>query len=201
MLKKPKFKIGRRLGPGVYDKCQTAKFSVSSGKFGGAERKRPKILTEYGSQLLEKQKIRFSYGLTERQLANYVKKAFHLKGANMAAKFYEDLESRLDNVIYRMGLAASRRAARQMVSHGHFRVNEKRVTIPSYKTKLGEIIKIREGSKGKKIFDNLAEKLKDYSAPAWLSFDLAKMEGKISAKPQNVETFLDLNAVLEFYSR
>ncbi len=201
MISKPKFKIGRRLGAGVYDKCQTPKFSASSGKNALPGARRPKALSEYGAQLIEKQKVRFSYGITERQLSNYVEKASHIKGAGTAEKFYEGLESRLDNVVYRMGLAPSRRAARQMVSHGHFIVNDHKVTIPSYEVKIGDIVKIREGSKVKKIFDNLVEKLKDYTAPTWLSFDPVKMEGKILAKPKNVETFLDLNAVLEFYSR
>ena len=201
MIKKPKFKIGRRLGAGVYDKCQTSKFSASSGKFGGPNMRRPKALSEYGAQLIEKQKIRFSYGITERQLSNYVKKALRIKGAGTTEKFYEGLEYRLDNAIYRMGLANSRRAARQMVSHGHFIVNDRKVTIPSYEVKIGDIIKIREGSKSKKIFDNLIERMKDYNPPAWISFDPNKMEGKVLDKPKNVETFLDLNAVLEFYSR
>jgi small subunit ribosomal protein S4 len=201
MISKPKFKIGRRLGAGVYDKCQTAKFSSSSGKFAGPGARRPKALSEYGAQLIEKQKIRFSYGITERQLSNYVEKASHIKGAGTAEKFYEELEFRLDNVVYRMGLAPSRRAARQMVSHGHFIVNSHRITIPSFEVKVGDIIKIREGSKSKKIFDNLTEKLKEYNSPPWLSFDVSKMEGFILAKPKNAETFLDLNAVLEFYSR
>jgi len=201
MITKPKFKICRRLGPGVYDKCQTSKFSTTSGKFAGPGARRPKAPTEYGAQLIEKQKVRFSYGITERQLSNYVKKASHIKGAGTAEKFYEGLESRLDNAVYRMGLAASRRAARQMVSHGHFVVNDKKVTIPSYELKIGDVIKIREGSKTKKIFEGMAEKLKDYTAPEWIVFDLNKMEGKVLAKPKKVETFIDLNAVLEFYSR
>ena len=202
MISKPKFKICKRLGPGVYDKCQTHKFSAASGKFGAASAHRPKALSEYGTQLIEKQKIRFSYGINERQLSNYVKKAtHHIKGAHTAEKFYEELESRLDNVIYRMGLASSRRAARQMVSHGHFIVNDTKVTVPSYMLNVGDVIKIREGSKAKKIFTGLAEKMKEYSPPAWVSFDLSRMEGKILDKPKNIETFLDLNAVLEFYSR
>ena len=200
MISKPKFKICRRLGPGVYDKCQTTKFSASSSKsFSGG--KRPKAPTEYGVQLIEKQKIRFSYGISERQLSNYVKKVSSVKGAGTADKLYEGLESRLDNVIYRMGLASSRRAARQMVSHGHFVVNNHRVTVPSFEVKIGDVIKIREGSKVKKIFLNLTEKLKDYTAPTWVSFDLNNMEGRILAKPKNIETFLNINAVLEFYSR
>ncbi|OGJ02904.1 30S ribosomal protein S4 [Candidatus Nomurabacteria bacterium RIFCSPLOWO2_12_FULL_46_14] len=200
MLKKPKFKIGRRLGPGVYDKCQTPKFSAASGKFGAFSR-RPKALSDFGAQLLEKQKVRFSYGINERQLGNYVKKASRRLGAGTTDKFYEELESRLDNVVYRLGVAPTRRAGRQMVSHGHFTVNDRKVTIPSYKVKIGDMIKIREGSKSKKIFEGLAEKLKDYNVPAWLSFDLGAMEGRISAAPKNMESFFDLNAVLEFYSR
>ena len=199
MQKKPKFKICRRLGPGVYDKCQTPKFSASakSGPIG----RRPKAPSEYGAQLLEKQKVRFSYGITERQLANYVRKAAHLKGAGIVPKLYESLESRLDNAVYRMGLAPSRRAARQMVSHGHFIVNGHRVTVPSYELKSGDVIQIREGSKIRKIFENLTERLKDYNAPPWITFDIESMSGKMLEKPQNPETFLDLNAVLEFYSR
>ena len=200
MISKPKFKICRRLGPGVYDKCQTAKFSSSAVKsFSGG--KRPKAPTEYGIQLIEKQKIRFLYGITERQLSNYVKKVSDIKGALTAQMLYEGLESRLDNVVYRMGLGASRRATRQMVSHGHFIVNNHRVTIPSYEVRIGDVIKIREGSKIKKIFENLTDKLKDYIAPSWVSFDLNNLEGRILAKPKNIETFLDINTVLEFYSR
>ncbi|KKQ04247.1 MAG: 30S ribosomal protein S4 [Parcubacteria group bacterium GW2011_GWB1_36_5] len=201
MLSKPKFKICRRLGPGVYDKCQTSKFRAVSSKGGLLGARRPKALSEYGVQLIEKQKIRFSYGITERQLSNYVKKASLFKGAGTAEKLYEELEFRLDNAIYRMGLGSSRRATRQMVSHGHFIVNGKKITIPSYKLKSGDIIKIREGSKTKKIFNNIAEKLKDYNPPVWVVFDINILEGKILDKPKNTESFLDLNAVLEFYSR
>jgi small subunit ribosomal protein S4 len=88
-----------------------------------------------------------------------------------------------------------------MVSHGHFIVNSHKVTVPSYSVKVADLIKIREGSKIKKIFDNLVEKLKEYNTPVWMTFDPIKMEGKILAKPKNTETFPDLNAVLEFYSR
>ena len=164
MISKPKFKICRRLGAGVYDKCQTAKFASSATK-SLPSGKRPKAPTEYGTQLIEKQKIRFSYGISERQLSNYVKKASQIKGAGTAEKLYEQLESRLDNVVYRMGLGASSRATRQMVSHGHFIVNNHRVTIPSFELKIGDVVKIREGSKSKKLFENLTDRLKDYNAP------------------------------------
>jgi small subunit ribosomal protein S4 len=199
MINKPKFKIGRRLGAGVYDKCQTSKFSTSSGGFSSRPKRRRNV-SEYGLQLIEKQKIRFSYGISEKQLSNYVKKASATK-LGTAERFYEMLESRLDNVVYRMGLAPSRRAARQMVSHGHFVIAGHRVKVPSFSVKEGDIIQVREGSKGKKIFADLEIKLKDYTAPDWLSFDQGKMEGKILGKPKNTDSFLDLNAVLEFYSR
>jgi small subunit ribosomal protein S4 len=88
-----------------------------------------------------------------------------------------------------------------MVSHGHFIVNDKRVTIPSYEVKKGDVIKIREGSKVSKLFTDLETRLKDYTNPAWVSFDAKKLEGHVLDKPKNTETFLDLNAVLEFYSR
>ncbi|HTE48650.1 MAG TPA: 30S ribosomal protein S4 [Candidatus Paceibacterota bacterium] len=198
MISKPKFKICRRLGPGVYDKCQTPKFRTAS--FSGSAR-RPKAPSEYGAQLIEKQKIRFSYGITERQLSNYVKRAIEKKGVETAAMLYAGLESRLDNAVYRMGLGSSRRSSRQMVSHGHFMVNDKKVTIPSYELKSGDSIKVRVGSKGKGIFENIAEKIKDYSPPGWVAFDANLMEGKILDKPKNTEGFIDLNAVLEFYSR
>ncbi len=200
MISKPKFKICRRLGPGVYDKCQTAKFSATTGKMALAGARRPKALTEYGTQLIEKQKLRFSYGISERQLSNYVEKA-SLTSSNSAEELYSKLESRLDNVIYRMGLGVSRRACRQMVSHGHFIVNNKRITIPSYELRTGDIVKIREGSKGKKIFSNIIENLKDYHPPVWVNFDTGAMEGHILNKPKNTESFIDLNAVLEFFSR
>ncbi len=201
MISKPKFKICRRLGPGVYDKCQTSKFKAASFKSGLPGAHRPKALSEYGTQLIEKQKIRFSYGITEHQLSNYVRKASLVKGAGATEKLYEELEFRLDNAVYKMGLSSSRRAARQMVSHGHFVVNDRRVTIPSYELKPGDVIKIREGSKKKKIFENIAEKIKDYNSPTWITFDVNAMEGKILDKPKNTESFFDLNAVLEFYSR
>lgn len=199
MISKPKYKICRRLGGGVYDKCQTPKFSATTG--GKKFNARPKALSEYGTQLIEKQKTRFSYGISENQLSNYVKKALKLGGVGTVDRFYERLESRLDNVIYRLGLSASRRSARQMVSHGHFLVNDRKVTIPSYEMKKGDVIKIREGSKSKAIFKELNTNLKDFVFPAWLVFDINKLEGRVLDKPKNTESFLDLNAVLEFYSR
>ena len=201
MIKKPKYKIGRRLGAGVFEKCQTPKFVASSQRKTKSSSKRPKALSEYGQQLIEKQKVRFSYGITERQLGNYVKEASSIKGGSIQEHLFEMLESRLDNVAYRLGIAHTRRLARQMVSHGHFLVNGKRTTVPSYKLKVGDAVTAREGSKGSVLFTNIGERLKSYNQPAWLSFDQASIEGKVIGKPKNTEGFLNLGSVLEFYSR
>lgn len=202
MIKKPKYKIGRRLGAGVFEKCQTQKFALSEARHAKTRgRKRPRALSDYGLQLLEKQKIRYSYGLTEKQFVNYVKDAIKTKGVNAADKLYESLESRLDNTVYRLGIADTRSMARQMVSHGHLTVNGRRVTIPSYKVKVGDIVSAREGSRKSVLFSNLSKKLKDYNFPGWLTFDVNKIEAVVQGKPKNDQTFLDFNTVLEFYSR
>lgn len=201
MEKKPKYKIGRRLGAGVFDKCQTSKFVASSQRKAKSNNKRPKPLSEYGQQLIEKQKIRFSYGITERQLSNYVKEASSKKGGSIQERLFEMLEHRLDNVVYRLGLANSRRLARQMVSHGHIKVNNIRVTIPSYRVKIDDIVTPRDGSRTSALFANLPERLKAYKQPVWLSLDVNKIEGKVTAKPKNTEGFINLGSVLEFYSR
>jgi small subunit ribosomal protein S4 len=202
MINGPKFKICRRLGSAIYEKCQTQKFVISearhSKKKGG---KKPKALSGYGSQLLEKQKIRFSYGVSEKQFSNYVKASTEKKGVSATDMLYEKLESRLDNVVYRLGLAHTRALARQMVSHGHITVNDVKTTVPSYSVKKGDVIRIREGSKSSVMFADLDKKLKNYSIPSWLSFDLGKSEATVAGKPSNTEGFLNFNAVLEFYSR
>jgi small subunit ribosomal protein S4 len=200
MEKKPKYKIGRRLGAGVYEKCQTPKFIASAQRKAKSSTKRPKPLSEYGQQLIEKQKVRFSYGITERQLSNYVKEASVMKGS-IQEHLFELLESRLDNVVYRLGLAHTRRLARQMVSHGHFKVNGTRTTVPSYRVKANDVITPREGSKQSALFANVAEKMKVYKQPAWLTLAGDTIEGKITGKPKNTEGFLNLGSVLEFYSR
>ncbi|MCA9353332.1 30S ribosomal protein S4 [Candidatus Nomurabacteria bacterium] len=194
-----KYKICKRLGNAVYDKCQTQKFALSESRRSVGTRKKPAKLSIYGQQLKEKQKIRFTYGITEKQFGNYVKKATASKTPH--EKLSLELESRLDNVVYRMGLANSRRFARQMVSHGHISVNGRKVTIPSFSVKSGDVISIKEGSKAKPIFNTLDKKLKDYMSPSWLNFDAAKGEGKVVSSPTTVDDVFDWNAVFEFYSR
>ncbi|MBP6855048.1 MAG: 30S ribosomal protein S4 [Candidatus Pacebacteria bacterium] len=200
MITGPKYKMCRRLGSGVFEKCQTQKYTLSEGR-KSTSGKRPKQLSGYGEQLLEKQRIRFSYGVSEKQFKNYVKYASSIKGANASEKLYESLEARLDNITYRLGLAHTRNLSRQMVSHGHILVNGKRTTVPSFKVKIGDVITIREGSKKSVLFAELEKKQKTYSMPNWLSFDTARMEGKVIGVPKNADAFLNFNAVLEFYSR
>ncbi len=199
----PKYKIARRLGPAVFEKTQTQKFQLSEARHARKKSdKRPKQLSDYGLQLVEKQRVRFSYGITEKQLANYVKKATETKGANSAEKVFTLLETRLDNVVYRLGIAHTRRLARQMVSHGHFLVNGKRTTVPSYAVKVGDVITAREGSKKSVLFADLAKKLQNYSVPKWLSFDTEKISAKVEGAPV-FETggAINLMTVLEYYSR
>ncbi len=197
MKTRKKYKLCRRLGPGVYEKCQTPKFLAAQKVVVG----RKKAASDYGLQLIEKQKLRFGYGVSERQLRNYVREAQTAKGMHITDKLFELLESRLDNVVYRLGLAHTRNLARQMVSHGHILVNGTRTTIPSYRVREGDKVSIRIGSQKSPLFSNLDEKLKKYSAPTWLSFDAGENAGMVKGMPKNTEQFVDLGSVLEFYSR
>ncbi|MDQ5901502.1 MAG: small subunit ribosomal protein [Patescibacteria group bacterium] len=202
MIIGPKYKICRRLGSGVFDQCQTQKFMASEGKKSPKASKGPrKQLSEYGMQLNEKQKIRFSYGISEKQLSNYVETATTTKGAIASEKLYELLETRLDNVIYRSGLAVTRRLARQMASHGHFLVNGVKTNVPSYHLSIGDKISVKEGSKSSVLFQNTDKKLEKFNVPAWLSLNADKLEVEVRGVPKKDDAFLDFNTVLEFYSR
>ena len=164
MLSKPKYKICKRLGSGVYEKCQTEKFALSEARVKKTFKRR-RNLSDYGRQLLEKQKVRFTYGITEKQLRKYVSRAVITK--EPAAELYKGLETRLDNTVYRLGFAPTRRAARQMVSHGHIIINTKRMTVPSHIVKKGDIIEVREASKDKTLFVGNSETISAHTAPKW----------------------------------
>lgn len=196
---KSKFKIGKRLGASVFEKCQTQKFALSEARSKKLSKRRG-TLSDFGKQLIEKQKMRFTYGISEKQFSRYVSEA--MEDAQPAIALGRILESRLDSVAYRLGLAPTRRAARQMTSHGHLTVNGKRMNVPSHKVRVGDVVAVREGSKGHGLFASLAEK--EMSAvPQWLSFDYALLSGKVLAVPTLIpgEGTLDFPAVLEFYSR
>lgn len=198
----PKYKICRRLGEKVFPKCQTAKFVIAPDrKKKGKHASRG--LSEYGQQLLEKQKVKYTYGISEKQFANYVKAIKAVKGSNHSEALFKVLESRLDNIVFRMGLVGTRRFARQAVSHGHITVNGRRVTVPSSQIKVGDKVAIRKESRDNGIFKGLEERLKGYTAPNWVIYDLGKNDGEVKAAPAMGagETTLHFNTIFEFYSR
>ncbi len=201
MIIGPRYKKARYLGATVFTKTQTQKYAIRAQSAPKAKRGRGGK-SEYGTQMLEKQKARYSYGVSSGQFTNYVKSALKTTGDN-AKNLIGLLESRLDNVVVRSGFARSRSASRQMVSHGHIKVNGTIVTIPSYSVRVGDIISIRDGSKGKGIFTKLDEELKNTQAPAWVNVDPEKKEIKVISNPvaDTQELLFDVKAVLEFYTR
>ena len=194
-----KYKICRRLGPGVYEKCQTQKFVISQAK--RKNDKRPKQLSDFGTQLIEKQKVRFSYGVSERQMRNYVRVAMESRGQSPADKLFELLESRLDNIVYRLGIAHTRALARQIVAHGHILVNGKRLKVASHLVGVGDVITPREESKKSPLFTEIDKRLKSYTVPNWLKLDSNTLVASVQKKQKNTEGYLNLNTVIEFYSR
>lgn len=190
----------RRFGEKLCDspKCPVVKRNYPSGQHGQSQ-KRAKV-SGYGKQLKEKQKAKWMYGLMERQFRKYVEEAARKTGDT--GKFLLTyLESRLDNVIYRCGLAPSRAAARQMVSHGHITVNGKKVNIPSYRVRVGEVIAVKEGKKNKKLFENKAQTLQKVEPPAWLALDANNLSAKVLNVPGNSNPNFNPKVIIEFYSR
>ncbi len=203
MITPPRYKVARRLGASTYEKTLSPKFALrSQQKSGRKEFTRPK--TDYGMKMLEKQRVRFSYGISERQFSGYVRGANESKSANRSEVLYTSLESRLDNVVFRAGLSNnSRQSARQLVSHGHITVNGKRVTIPSFKVSVDDLISISKRSVGKKIFEGLDKKLAEVKNPAWLALNIEKKEVKVQGTPKTdqAEFYATLRSILEFYKR
>jgi small subunit ribosomal protein S4 len=198
----PKYKIAKRLGAPIFEKTQTQKFALSQARGGKREKRGGGQMSDYKKQLIEKQKLRYTYGITEKQLRRYVKESIERSG-QPAAVLVERLESRLDNVIYRMGLVKTRRMARQVVSHGHIVVGGKRFTVPSHEVKTGDIITIREGSRTSGLFAPLHEGYDGAGIPGWVSFDVKKMAGEVKGTPHSEpsQRLFDVEQVLEYYSR
>ena len=202
----PKYKICKRLGAGVFEKCQTQKFALS-------EARNPRIKksggmrgggSNFGVQLLEKQKARFTYGISERQFFRYVKEAMERKGSDSSRDLVSRLEARLDNVAYRAGYAATRRQARQLAAHGHLTINGRRVTTPSYKVEKGDVVAIREGSRTSPFFATVAEKALERVLPNWLKQNEADVYSVIAtASPELAQTELQFDpaVIIQFYSR
>ncbi|MBI5401227.1 30S ribosomal protein S4 [Candidatus Wolfebacteria bacterium] len=167
---------------------------------GAHGKSRRRALSEFGQQLLEKQKIMVSYGLREAQMRKMFKEALGKKEA-VSDAIVNLLERRLDNVVYRLGFAPSRIMARQFVSHGHILVNGRKVTIPSYRVKIGDIVVVKPASLLRLIFKDLAANIKKYEVPNWLNVDKEKLEGKIKSLPRDIEIPFDISLVVDYYSR
>ncbi|PIR57907.1 MAG: 30S ribosomal protein S4 [Parcubacteria group bacterium CG10_big_fil_rev_8_21_14_0_10_38_31] len=203
-------KICRRAGAKLFlkgERCITPKCAMVTkpytpgalGKSGG-KRKGRRGSSEYGTQLRDKQVVKFSYGLRERQFVNYVKEASKKKGV-ASLELVKLLESRLDNVVYRLGFTSNRASSRQLVSHGHITINGRRNNIPSYRVKTGDLIGIRGGSVGKGPFEGLADRWQKFESPTWLTLDKEKKEAIVTGDAVSDDTRFNFNSIIELYSR
>jgi small subunit ribosomal protein S4 len=179
-------------------KCSFERRPTPPGQHGVRRRK----MGDYGIQLREKQKVRRVYGVLERQFRNYYRVAESHTGVTGEA-LLQSLETRLDNVVFRLGFASSRAQARQLVNHGHFAVNGVPSNIASYALKPGDRVEVRESRRGREAFKVVKETLRSHTAPDWLSLDAAKLSGTVVSMPRRDQMPLDLSEqlVVEYYSR
>ena len=175
-------------------------YSKTSNKNPGGQRRAKK--SEYAMQLTEKQKVKFVYGMQERQFRGYYEKASRAEG-NTGEVLLSMLERRLDNVVYRLGYASTRREARQLVNHGHFTVNGKRVNIPSFLVKVGDLVAVCEASVSKPRFKKMKEDDAFVAAPKWLDRDKNTLQGKVVAIPTKEDTDFEIaeHLIVELYSK
>ena len=200
----PKLKLSRREGTDLFLKSgvraidSKCKIDTAPGQHGA---RKPR-LSDYGSQLREKQKVRRMYGILERQFRNYYKEANRLKG-NTGENLLVLLEGRLDNVVYRMGFAATRAEARQLVSHKAIVVNGRVVNIPSFQVSVDDVIAVREKSKKQSRIKASLELAEQKEKPTWLEVDAAKMEGVFKRVPERSDLSADINEhlIVELYSK
>ena len=191
----------------IAKKCRS--FDISPAVMGYGNKKstrnpggnRRKKVSEYGAQLKEKQKVKFVYGVQEKQFHKYYLKAANMKGIT-GENMLRLLELRLDNVVFRLGLAKTRRMARQVVGHGHIRVNGQKVDIPSYQVKVGDVITLRPRSAESELFKGLREGT-TVLTPKWLSFDAPNLTGNVAALPTREDIDMEVaeNMIVEYYSR
>lgn len=198
----PKGKIVRRLGINIFGNPKFDRLLERRPNPPGETKRRRPRLSEYGKQLVEKQKIRFSYGLTEKQFRIVFRNAKKMKGVtgdNMLIL----LERRLDNIIYRLGMAATRSQARQIVNHGHIHVNNRKVNIASYVVRTNDAITIKEKDSSRKLLQDLIASNIDREIPEWLSLSKVDMTGKINRLPEKTDIPIvgDEQLVVEFYSK
>lgn len=181
------------------EKCSLEKKPYIPGQHGKSRRGKP---TEYGLQLREKQKAKRFYGVQERQFRNYFEKADRQAGVT-GDNLLTMLERRLDNVVYRMGLGSSRKEARQLVNHGHFLVNGRKVNIPSMLVKVGDTISVREKSKESPKFKELQAQAAYRTPPEWLEINAETLTGRVIAYPkrEQIDAPIDEHLIVELYSR
>lgn len=202
----PVCRLCRREGAKLYlkgDRCYSGKCAIDRrGYAPGQHGQGRKKLSEYGIQLREKQKARRIYGILENQFRTYFEKAERQKGVT-GENLLRLLERRLDNVVYRMGFASSRVEARQLVRHGHFTVNGKRVNIPSFLTKVGDVIEIREKSRDNLRIKELMEQAARKTSPEWLEVNAGQFSGKVVAVPsrEEIDVPIEEHLIVELYSR
>lgn len=201
----PVCRLCRRDGVKLFlkgERCYTSKCAIERRKYPpGQHGQRQRKLEEYGQQLREKQKLKRIYRVLERQFRNYFQEATRRKGVT-GETLLQLLEMRLDNVVYRLGFALSRRQARQFVNHGHFLVNGKRVNIPSYLTKPGDVISVAPNSR-KGALEEAARTSAGRRTPTWLSVDTNQLSGQVLSVPtrDQIDTQVEEALVVEFYSR
>ncbi|APC79434.1 30S ribosomal protein S4 [Clostridium botulinum] len=194
-IRDPRFKLSRRLGVNIYGHPKAMKRATRENSREG------KKLSNYGKQLLEKQKIRSYYGVLEKQFLRYVKKAMKSK-ERTGDVLLRSLECRLDNIVYRIGFANSIRQARQIVNHGHILVNDSKVNIPSYEVKIGDVITLKEKYRKNDEFADNFLALKKFSLP-YIEKDYDKFSGVLIKQPERDEIPIDANEtlVVELYSK
>ena len=196
-------KHARRFGQPIYFTAKEAKVlsrrGYPSGQHGQSTGKR---MSGYGIQLREKQKAKLIYGVLERQFRKYFAESLQQHG-DTGEILLQFLERRLDNVVYRMGLAATRPQARQLVGHGHVHVNGKLVNIPSYRVRIGDTVSIRPQSASKKVWEPIKKALETHESPAWIQMDKDQLTAKILALPTklDIELAVEPQLIVEFYSR
>jgi small subunit ribosomal protein S4 len=196
----PKIKPSRRFGEALTTKAEKylAKRPYRAGQHG----QNPMRSSEYGLQLREKQKAKQIYGIMEKQFRRYYERASKKVGVT-GSVLLQLLEMRLDNIVFRLGFGLTRAQARQLVSHGFFEVNGKKVNIPSYEVRVGDVIKVREGKKKSKYMQILAPALAKHNAPEWLQLNASEMTGKALSVPSTEQLDMKLNTqlIVEHYSR
>ncbi len=210
MRKSTECKKCRRTGVKLFlkgEKCESQKCPMIKKPYppGQKPKRRKGHLSQYGKELIEKQKLRYWYDLQERQFVRYVTAVINSQRETESAgdQLLRRLEERLDNMVYRSGFSSSRSQARQMVNHGFFLVNGKPVDRPSYRIKTGDVISVRPGKTKKVSFENFSERMKNFVSPSWISLDTENLTAKVTGNAviEEIAPPVEISSIFEFYSR